>query len=71
MIKNIFLFFRKIFIKENIIKIVEAPKETVSKESSNNFIASLKSNVVKKKKKEVETLTCVGDGLGIQNKINF
>lgn len=71
MIKKIFLFFKKIFIKDNTIKTIQAPIKTVSKEPSNNFIASLKSGVVKKKKKEVETLTCFGDGLGIQNKINF
>lgn len=71
MIKKIFLFFKKIFIKENIIKTIEAPTEVVSKKTNNNFIDSLKSTVVKKNKKEVETLTCVGDGLGIQNKINF
>lgn len=71
MMKKIFWFFKKIFIKKNIIKTIKAPTETVSKRPSNDFIDSLKSGVFKKRKKEVETLTCFGDGLGIQNKINF
>lgn len=71
MIKKIFLFFKKMFIKENTIKSIEPSTETIPRKSNNNFIDSLKSSTIKKKKKEVETLTCVGDGLGIQNKVNF
>lgn len=71
MIKKIFLFFKNIFIKENRIKEIKASTELLPEKISNSFINSLKSDVVKEKKNKVETLTCVGDGLGIQNKMNF
>ena len=71
-IKNIFLFFRKLFNKEDSIKMIEAPVETTIKEDKLDFINSLKINRVEKRKKNnVETQTCVGDGLGIQTKISF
>lgn len=63
-IKNIFLFFKRILKKEQGIKMLEAPAEKT------NFVDSLKINEVKEKKK-VETLICVGDGLGIQTKISY
>lgn len=70
MIKNVILFLKKIFHKENNIKMIEAP---IQKNDRMSFINSLKINIKEKysKKKEVETQTCVGDGLGIQAKINF
>ena len=71
MIKKIILFFKKILIKDNKTKEIEAPIGTVLKKSNNDFWDSLKSSVIKKKKREVETQVCVGDGLGIQNKINY
>lgn len=70
-IKNIILFFKRLFNKEENIKMLDAPVETVKKEDKANFVNSLKVNIVQnKKKKIVETLTCVGDGLGIKPKIN-
>ncbi len=70
-IKNILSFIKKIFIKEKSVKSISAPIEKPSKESRDNFITSLKANVTSKRKTNVETQVCVGDGLGIQNKVNF
>lgn len=71
-IKNMFLFFKKIFNKEDNMKTIETPVKTVEEQEKTNFANSLKvDNAKEKKKKEVETLICVGDGLGIQNKISF
>lgn len=68
-VKSIILFFKRIFNKQESIKLIEAP---VKKESKNNFRESLKVDRVKKNKKtKVETRICVGDGLGIQTKITF
>lgn len=67
-IKNIFLFFKKTFNKKSDIKMIEVPTATVSNADKMIFTNSLKTNVVKNK---VETLTCVGDGLGIQTKISY
>ena len=55
-------------MKQEEIKTLEEPKNTINKEK-NNFIKSLK--IEKKSKKEVETLICYGDGLGIQKKISY
>lgn len=71
-IKNIILFFKKIFNGKNNIKMIEAPLDSLSKEDKNHFINSLKVNIVQKhKKNKVETLTCFGDGLGIQTKMTY
>lgn len=68
-IKMIILFFKRIFNKQESTKMIEA---SVKKESKTNFRESLKVNRVKRHKKaKVETRICVGDGLGIQTKINF
>lgn len=71
-IKKIYLFVKKIFNKENNIKMIKAPQKTALEQGNISFMNYLKTDIVKKhKKKEVETKSCVGDGLGIQNKINF
>ena len=70
-IKNIIVFFKKIFNGKNNIKMIEAPVNSL-KEEKTDFVNSLKVNIVQKhKKKKVETLTCFGDGLGIQNKMTY
>ena len=71
LIQNIFLFFKKIFGKNDNIKMIEAPIEPIQNEERKDFLNSLKVNIVKGRKKKVETLICVGDGLGIQNKIDY
>lgn len=71
-IKNIIEFFRNIFHKESDIKMIEAPIESLKEDAKTNFLNSLKVNIEqKKKKKKIETLTCFGDGLGMQNKITY
>ena len=67
-IQKIISFIKKRFMKQEEIKTLEEPKNTINKEK-NNFIKSLK--IEKKSKKEVETLICYGDGLGIQKKISY
>lgn len=58
-------FLKNLFINKNDVKLLESPNETIGKQHNPNFINSLKVDV-NKKKNCVETLTCVGDGLGIQ-----
>ena len=71
-IKNILAFFKNIFDKENDIKMIEAPMENLKEDNKTSFLSSLKVNIEqKKKKKKIETLTCFGDGLGMQNKITY
>lgn len=69
--KRIISFFNIKFKKENKTKKITESVDNKLKESKTSFINSLNNNVVKNKKPKVETLTCVGDGLGIQNKINY
>lgn len=66
-IENIVVFFKKIFKKEEDIKMLETPIN--ANEDKANFMNSLKVNIVKARKKKVETLVCEGDGLGIKKKI--
>ena len=68
-IEKIILFVKKIFIKENEIKKIEAPKATNEQNQKKNFISYLKFDTTEKKK--IETLICTGDGLGIQKKISY
>lgn len=68
-LKKVFSFFHNLFYKKEV-KMIEAPIANSSTNEKNEFIQSLRVNVKKSKKsKRIETLTCVGDGLGIQNKI--
>ena len=69
-VKNVFLFFKRIFNKENDIKMLEAPIEPIKSRNKRSFADSLKINIEKYKRKRVETQVCDGDGLGIQTKIS-
>lgn len=69
-IKKIWTFIKKIIYKESNIKMLETPIEKVESSDKDKFKNSLKVKITMKKKK-VETLTCVGDGLGIQNGISY
>ena len=70
-IDNIFTFLKNLFNKKDDTKMLEATsnKEMNIVKEDNNFKESLKNNVVKKKKREVETLICHGTGLGISNNL--
>ena len=64
-LKSIVSFFKKVFSKQEEIKMLEAPVEINSKQDKSKFMDSLKINLVeKKKKKKVETLTCVRRWIG-------
>lgn len=65
------LFVKKIFSKQKEVKKLAEPK-TDSNISKVNFINSLKFNTsTNLSKKNIKTLICEGDGLGIQNKIIY
>jgi len=71
-IRNIIAFFKDVFHKKNDIKMIEAPIENLKQDNKTSFMNSLNLNLQqKKKKKKIETLTCFGDGLGMQNKITY
>lgn len=70
MLKNIIQYIQNIFNKKKVIK--ELYESTEKSEESNNsdFINSLKEKVSKRKKKcNIESLICAGDGTGIKEKI--
>lgn len=70
-IEKIISFIKSFLCKKEQPKTIEAPKIDITKETRNEFLESIKVNIpVKMKKKKIETLVCVGDGLGIQNKLN-
>ncbi len=70
-IRKMIIFIKNIFVKEEKVKRLEEPKVINQKDERDNFIKSLKVNIAEKRKnKRVETLICVGDGLGIQKKIS-
>ena len=69
-IRKMILFIKNIFIKQYEVKKLIEPKITEKEDKKDSFIESLKiTNTQKRTKKRVETLTCNGDGLGIQKKI--
>ena len=71
-IKKIILFTKNIFVKQNKIEMLNSPKHDVNQEGKTDFIKSLKINTIRKiANKKIETLTCEGDGLGIQKKISY
>lgn len=70
-IKNIFLFFKNLFKKEDNILMIEEPKKEVLNTERVKFLEDIKLKSKIKKKRKVETLTCIGDGLGIKTKIGY
>ena len=71
-IESIYLFFKNLFQKKEQIKMIEEGKETLRTNNRENFFNSLKiEKKLPQKGKIVETLVCVGDGLGIQNEIRY
>ncbi len=69
-VRKMILFIKNIFIKQYEVKKLVEPKITVKEDKKESFIESLKITTTDKRtKKRVETLTCNGDGLGIQKKI--
>lgn len=71
-IRKIILFIKNIFIKQDKVKKLVEPKNIVKENKRQSFIESLKTTTTEKRtKKRVETLTCAGDGLGIQKNITY
>ena len=75
MLNGIVNLLKKIFNKKVQIGVVDIEKKevvNVEKNIGNEFrnILKLKS-ITYEKKKKIKTLICVGDGLGIQNKISY
>lgn len=69
-IRKMILFIKNIFTKQDKVKKLTEPTIIVNDDKKESFIESLKvTTTQKRKKKKVETLTCNGDGLGIQKKI--
>ncbi len=69
-IRKVILFIKNIFIKQDEVKKLAEPRIIVNEDKKESFIESLKITTTQKRtKKRVETLTCNGDGLGIQRKI--
>lgn len=51
---------------------LEEPKQAESRDRKIGFVESLKINtIVKRRNKQIQTLICTGDGLGIQKKICY
>lgn len=73
-LKRFYNIFKRILKKEELPNLLEAPKlETCnynSEEQKNRFITSLKS-IPERKKNEIETCICGGDGLGIHKKCSY
>ena len=72
LIKRIFEFLKKFFYKKEEVKMIEAISLTSVREKKKKFMKELKEDYIKRKleKKKIETLICVGDGLGIQKKVS-
>ncbi len=69
-IRKVILFIKNIFAKKDEVKKLAEPKIIVNEDKKETFMESLKiTTTPKRTKKRVETLTCDGDGLGIQRKI--
>ncbi|MBP3831351.1 MAG: hypothetical protein ILA02_03145 [Clostridia bacterium] len=69
-IKKLILFLQNLFHKDEI-KAIDAPLPQPNYSQKDSFVNSLKNTKTNKKAKEVETLICEGDGLGIQKKITY
>lgn len=69
-IRKMILFIKNIFTKQDKVKKLAEPTIIANEDKKESFIKSLKITTTQKRtKKKVETLTCIGDGLGIQKKI--
>ena len=69
-IKKIILFIRNIFIKQDTVKKLPDQKVVTKENKKESFIKAIQGTPTRKNtKKKVETLTCNGDGLGIQKNI--
>lgn len=71
-LKKFFLFIQNVFNKKEEIKQIEAPKIDLYKDQKEDFLKSIRvSSIPRRKNKNIETLVCVGDGLGFNNKLTY
>jgi len=64
--EKVILFFENIFSSKKVKRLGMPEEETTLKKEKNDFVEKLK---IEKKKVKIETLTCFGDGLGIQDEM--
>ena len=70
LIDKIISFIKRLVKKEDTIKLLVEGKSNENPRTSKDYVKTLKVEINQtKKKKQIETLVCVGDGLGIQNKV--
>lgn len=67
LVQKVIFSIKKMFSKQEETKELEMPKEPIQYVKKNNFSNKLAVNT---NKKQVETLICDGDGLGIKKKMN-
>lgn len=71
-IERIMSFIKKIFNKQEEIKMIEAPKRVTNIKEKEDFFSSIKVfRPIQIKNNEIETLICIGDGLGIQKNMKY
>ena len=70
--EKIISFIKKIFNKQEEIKMIEAPKRVTNMKKKEDFFSSIKVfRPIQIKNNEIETLICMGDGLGIQKDMKY
>lgn len=70
-IKKIIQIIKKKFNKTSNTDMLDEGINNLQDDKKAEYINALKVKIGNRKKRKVETLTCVGDGLGIQNKISY
>ena len=72
LLKKIITYLKKFLKKEKDIKMIPAPSVDYKENSKEEFINTIRINtIIEKNNKEIETLVCVGDGLGIQGDLKY
>lgn len=71
-LERIISFIKNIFNKKEEIKMIEAPKHVTDIKEKEDFLTSIKIfRPIQIKNNEIETLICIGDGLGIQKNMKY
>ncbi len=71
-IERMISFIKKFFYRQEEIKILEVPKLVSNIKEKEDFFSSIKVfQPMQIKDNEIETLICIGDGLGIQKDMKY
>ena len=71
-LEKIISFIKNIFNKKEEIKMLEAPKHVTNTKDKEDFFTSIKVfRPIQIQNNEIETLICIGDGLGIQKNMKY